>query len=810
MSDFKFEAWPTEFRQINQYFGQNPHNYAQFGLPGHEGLDLMAPTGSKIFAVAPGIVRVVNAQPNNHNYGIHVRVDHADGWQTIYAHMERATVRVGEPVQAGDQLGLADNTGNSFGSHLHLTLKRQNASYTGNDGTKWPYNIFDPTPFLLPLLGWQRPAGPYTDGYAYTDGIFVVGDLAQVNSGGINLRNNPSIVGTLIDLVPGGTLIIVTGTPRGQYTPVQVATASLSNPPIPPAPTPSPPPPATVHQVDGWAFTTYITPSGNQAVVGQYGINLRAAPSRKATNIGLVKGDSTLTVTGSPQGEYTPVRVRRIDFSGPINIPDDVTQPVPPPTTQPPAPPPADAILGWTYTQNLTINGRTVTSGRFGTNLRAAPVRGGAKLGLFVEGGTGTLAGQSSGEYTPVFVSRSSLRNIPSPLPPVTQPTPLPGDSATPPPPPQPTADTTPGWAFTAAISVSGGMATAGQYGINLRIAPRRDAQMVGFVPGNASMIVTGAAQGEYTPVRVDDNILQGKVTGPVAVIDTLTPPDEAPNPEPPVLGHARIGLHASADPGISQAEIEEFAEMRPGMIKVLSFHEPTAVQKLSQAHPTARWVVRAFLDFRSPNGVRTISPGQFLNDTINDTRRTLEMIGSGKEVVIELHNEPNLVPEGLSGAWSDGATFAQWWLEVLRLYRQALPGRKFIYPGLSPGAAVSGIKQDHIQFVEASRAAVEAADGLGIHTYWSNVYPMELALNVLDDYISRFRYKPIWITEASNNKAGTPVYRKAQQYLDFWKEIQKRPTVQGVTYFVASASDPAFKEEVWVGRDIGKRVGRR
>ncbi|WP_420631612.1 peptidoglycan DD-metalloendopeptidase family protein [Candidatus Leptofilum sp.] len=815
MSDFKFEAWPTEFRQINQYFGQNPQNYAQFGLPGHEGLDLMAPTGSRIFAVAPGTVRVVNTSPTGHNYGIHVRVDHKDGWQTIYAHMQRANVRVGQPVKAGDQLGLADNTGNSFGSHLHLTLKRQNSSYTDNSGTKWPYNIYDPTPFLLPLLGWQRPAGPYTDGYAYTNGIIVVGDLAQVNSGGINLRKNPSIVGQLIDLVPGGTIIIVTGPAKGQYTPVQVANVSLSNPPVPPAPTPGPPPPATEHQVDGWAFTNYITRSGNQAVVGQYGINLRAAPQRTATNIGLVKGGSTVTVTGSSQGEYTPVRARRIDFSGPINIPDDVTQPTPPPAPQPtpdpqPSPPPADAILGWAYTNNLTINGRTVTSGRFGTNLRAAPVRGGSKLGLFVEGATGTLAGQNSGEYTPVYVSRSSLRNIPATLPPVTQPTPLPGDTPAPPPTPQPTADTTPGWAFTAAITVSGNTAVAGQYGINLRNAPRRDAKKVGFVPGNASMIVTGAAQGEYTPVRVDDNILQDKVTGPVVVIDTISPPDNVQNPEPPILGSASIGLHASADPGISQAEIDEFADMRPGMIKVLSFHEPTAVQKLSQAHPRARWVVRAFLDFRSQGGVRTISPGQFLNDTINDVKRTLNMIGSGKDVVIELHNEPNLVPEGLTGAWSDGASFAQWWLEVLRLYKQALPGSKFIYPGLSPGAAVSGIKQDHIQFVEASRAAVEAADGLGIHTYWSNVYPMSRALDVLDDYISRFRYKPIWITEASNNKAGTPVYRKAQQYLDFWREIQKRPTVQGVTYFVASASDPNFKEEVWVGRDIGKRVGRR
>jgi hypothetical protein len=811
MTDFKFEAWPTEFRQINQYFGQNPHNYAQFGLPGHEGLDLMAPTGSKIFAVAPGTVRVVHTQANTHNYGIHVRVDHADGWQTIYGHMQQATARVGQTVKAGDQLGLADNTGNSFGSHLHLTLKRQNSSYTDKTGTKWPFNIFDPTPFLLPLLGWQRPAGPYTDGWAYTSGIIAVGDLAQVNSGGINLRETASVVGKLIDLVPGGTIIIITGAPRGQYTPVKVPNASLSSVPAPPPPAPAPPPPPTENLVNGWAFTSYITRSGNQAVAGEWGINLRAAPNRTATNIGLVKGGSTMTITGSPQGEYTPVSARRIDFSGPINIPPDAAPPPAAPAPLPTAPPPADAILGWAFTQNLTINGRQVISGRFGTNLRAAPSQTGTRMGLFVEGGIGTLAGQTRGEYTPVYVSHSSLRNIPATLPPVTQPTPLPGGPTTPTPAPQPTPDTTPGWAFTAAITVSGGMATAGQYGINLRQAPRRDAALVGFVPGNANMIVTGTAQGEYTPVRVDDKIIQGAVGGPpTPIIDTVKPPEGAVNPEPPTLGNARIGLHASADPGISQAEINEFADMRPGMIKVLSFHEPTAVQKLSQAHPDARWVVRTFLDFRSPNGVRTISPGQFLNDTLSDTRRTLDMIGPGKDVVIELHNEPNLVPEGLTGAWHDGATFAQWWLELLRLYRQALPGRKFIYPGLSPGAAVSGIKQDHIQFVEASRAAVEAADGLGIHTYWSNVYPMQLALNVLDDYISRFRFKPIWITEASNNKSGTPVFRKAQEYLDFWKEIQKRPTVQGVTYFVASASDPAFKEEVWVGHDIGKRIGRR
>ena len=124
MSSFKFEAWPTEFRKVTQYFGVNPHNYSQFGLPGHDGLDIRAPKGSKIYAVAPGRIKLVVRDPAGHNYGIHVRITHADGFETIYAHLEKALVKEGNRVQAGTVIGLANDTGNSFGSHLHITLKK--------------------------------------------------------------------------------------------------------------------------------------------------------------------------------------------------------------------------------------------------------------------------------------------------------------------------------------------------------------------------------------------------------------------------------------------------------------------------------------------------------------------------------------------------------------------------------------------------------------------------------------------------------------------------------------------------------------
>ncbi len=789
MSDFRFTAWPTEFRSINQYFAANPQNYAQFGLPGHEGIDIMAPTGTKVFAVAPGTIKMVRTDPNGHNYGRHVRIQHANGYETIYAHLNEVSVTAGQVVEGGALIGRADNTGNSFGSHLHLTLKHE-----GETQGNWPSNIIDPTPFLLPLLGFVRPAGPYTAGWAFADGVTTMGDLAQANAGGINLRSTPSVNGAAIDLVPAGTIMIITGDKRGSYLPVQVPTAALSNAqPAPPTPV-VPPPASDPQQVDGWAFAAYLTQTNNQAVVGQYGINLRTAPERSAPNMGLVKGGSTISVLGGQKGEYLPVRVRLSDFMGPVNIPN-----VPPIVTPPPQPPAANLLLGWAWTKNLVIDGQSAISGRFGTNLRAKPNVTGALLGTLVEGARATVAGKARGEYTPVQANRTDVKDIPAALPPVEQPEPLPAAPA--PPPPVPTHDTTPGWAFSSQIVVSGETAVAGPYGINLRAEPRRNAENKGFVPANAPMIVTGSPQGEYTPVRVDDNILQ-KPFGSVAP-SPGSPPVVNPDPEP--LGHARIGLHASADPDISDAEVQEFIDLRPGMVKLLSFHNPVGIRKLVANHPDAEWVVRAFLDF----GGRNISPHQFLNDTWGDVQCTLALL-AGKDVVVELHNEPNIRPEGLFTSWADGAAFNRWWLELLQLYRQALPGVRFLYPGLSPGSAVNSLKHDHIQFVESSREAVEAADGLGVHLYWSNVYPMAWSLDVLNDYISRFRYKPIWVTEASNNKGGTPVYMKGKQYIEFWQALQSRPTVQGVTYFVASASNPAFQEEVWVGRGLGAIVGRR
>jgi hypothetical protein len=85
----------------------------------HLGVDFGCPTGTPVYAPAPG--RVI--RPNNDgSFGVAVAIEHSDGWITLYAHLSRADVWPGDEVQTGQQLGLSGATGFVTGSHLHWQM----------------------------------------------------------------------------------------------------------------------------------------------------------------------------------------------------------------------------------------------------------------------------------------------------------------------------------------------------------------------------------------------------------------------------------------------------------------------------------------------------------------------------------------------------------------------------------------------------------------------------------------------------------------------------------------------------------------
>lgn len=92
----------------------------------HIGNDLAAAQGTPVLAAADGVVRTAG---RHKSYGNYLRILHADGDETLYAHMQYLFVKAGEPVTAGQTLGTVGETGNATGPHLHFEILHKGLRY---------------------------------------------------------------------------------------------------------------------------------------------------------------------------------------------------------------------------------------------------------------------------------------------------------------------------------------------------------------------------------------------------------------------------------------------------------------------------------------------------------------------------------------------------------------------------------------------------------------------------------------------------------------------------------------------------------
>jgi len=87
----------------------------------HQGIDISAPKGTPIVAVAPG--KVLYSDNKLKGYGNLVLVSHADGFLTVYAHNNENLVREGDMVKQGQKIALVGSTGHSEAPHLHFEIR---------------------------------------------------------------------------------------------------------------------------------------------------------------------------------------------------------------------------------------------------------------------------------------------------------------------------------------------------------------------------------------------------------------------------------------------------------------------------------------------------------------------------------------------------------------------------------------------------------------------------------------------------------------------------------------------------------------
>ena len=126
--------------RISSGFGIRKHPITG-ELKGHGGIDLAtAGTGHDVHVLADGVVKKVgwnvkvDSKGNKTGYGRYVIVQHSDGYETLYAHLDKngVAVSVGDKVSENDVIAKSGNTGGSTGPHLHIEISKGNILQKSN------------------------------------------------------------------------------------------------------------------------------------------------------------------------------------------------------------------------------------------------------------------------------------------------------------------------------------------------------------------------------------------------------------------------------------------------------------------------------------------------------------------------------------------------------------------------------------------------------------------------------------------------------------------------------------------------------
>ncbi|URX64451.1 M23 family metallopeptidase [Luteibacter anthropi] len=103
---------------ISSFFGGRPDPFSGHAAR-HTGIDIAAPKGTPVTAVAEGMVTFAGQRSG---YGDVVEIDHGNGYMTRYAHNSAILAKPGQHVRVGDEIARAGSTGRSTGSHVHFEV----------------------------------------------------------------------------------------------------------------------------------------------------------------------------------------------------------------------------------------------------------------------------------------------------------------------------------------------------------------------------------------------------------------------------------------------------------------------------------------------------------------------------------------------------------------------------------------------------------------------------------------------------------------------------------------------------------------
>lgn len=91
----------------------------------HYGQDFAAPIGTPVYATGNGTVtEIAGSSRSKVGLGMHIKIDHGYGYETVYAHLSKFNVKRGQKVKRGEIIGYVGNTGGSTAPHLHYEVHK--------------------------------------------------------------------------------------------------------------------------------------------------------------------------------------------------------------------------------------------------------------------------------------------------------------------------------------------------------------------------------------------------------------------------------------------------------------------------------------------------------------------------------------------------------------------------------------------------------------------------------------------------------------------------------------------------------------
>ena len=105
------------------YFFRSPATGFNWGiLHGRNGIDIANSCGTSIYSAANGTISVAAASGWNGGFGKMIKITHPNGTETLYGHLSKILVQVGQVVGRGDKIALMGTTGRSTGCHVHFEV----------------------------------------------------------------------------------------------------------------------------------------------------------------------------------------------------------------------------------------------------------------------------------------------------------------------------------------------------------------------------------------------------------------------------------------------------------------------------------------------------------------------------------------------------------------------------------------------------------------------------------------------------------------------------------------------------------------